>query len=438
MTTIAILGASGLIGQSVAEILGAQGFEVAALARRFAPSQRASLGGAVIKEAPLVDLDVAKLRDLLDRCRADVVVNCVGVLQDAPDGAASAVHEDFVARVAAASPDRLVVHISIPAPDAGQTTFSRTKAAAETALRAGDCAFAILRPGFVVAPIAYGGGALLRALAMFGLGLPRELGAAPFMITAVRDIADTIATLARRFRAGERDMRFVWDVMSPEHLTVDDVGAAFRWRLGGPSPAMRMPAWLLTVGGLAGDAAGRLGWRPPTRSTAIAEIQRGVSGDPRGWMDASGLAPHDLAAAMRSVGASVQEKWFARLYLWKGAAIAGLALFWIATGAIALTVGFDEARALMAQAMELVGGSEAAATTLTIGTSLLDIALGCAIAWRRWSRAGIVASLAVTLAYVGAGTLLAPALWGGALGPFLKDLPLLLATLAALAISDDR
>ncbi|MCB1535621.1 MAG: SDR family oxidoreductase [Rhodoblastus sp.] len=437
MTKIAILGASGLIGQSIAEELRRQGLEVAALARRFATSQRGSFGGAAI-EAPLVDLDAAALSDLLDRCAADIVVNCVGVLQDGPDGAASEVHQRFVARLAAASPERLVVHISIPAPDAGETAFSHTKAAGEAALRASGCAFAIVRPGFVVAPIAYGGGALLRALAALGIGLPRKLGSAPFMITAVGDIAATVVTLARRFRAGERDMRFVWDVMSPERLAIEDVLAAFRLRLGGPPPFFSLPDWLLAIGGYAGDLAGRLGWRPPTRSTAIAEIRRGVSGDPRGWMEESRLASHDLALAMQAIDAGVREKWFARLYLWKGAAIVGLALFWIATGVIALTSGFAEGRALMAKATEGIGAGDGVAALLTIATSLLDIAIGCAIAWRRSSRAGLVASLAVTLAYLGAGTLLAPALWGGALGPYLKDLPLLLATLAALAVSDDR
>ncbi|MBX3528648.1 MAG: DoxX-like family protein, partial [Rhodoblastus sp.] len=160
-------------------------------------------------------------------------------------------------------------------------------------------------------------------------------------------------------------------------------------------------------------------------------------GDPRGWMDESGLAPGNLVQATQAISAGVQERWFARLYLWKGAAIAGLALFWIVTGFISLTVGFAEARALMAQATDRIGAGDTT-TLMTIATSLLDIALGCAIAWRRWSRAGLVASLAVTLAYLVAGTLLAPALWGGALGPYLKDLPLLLATLAALAVSDDR
>lgn len=437
MTKIAILGASGLIGQSVAEELRRQGSGVAALARRFSPSQRASFAGDAT-ETPLVDLDAATLRELVDRCAADVVVNCVGVLQDGPDGAASDVHERFVARLAEACAGRLVVHLSIPAPDAGETAFSRTKAAGEAALRASGCAFAILRPGFVVAPIAYGGGALLRALAALGVGLPRKLGAAPFMITAVADIADTVALLVRRFRAGENDMNFVWDVMSPERLTVDDVLAAFRQRLGGPPPAMRLPDWLLAIGGYAGDLAGKLGWRPPTRSTANAELRRGVAGDPGSWMNASGLAPRNLATAMRALGAGVQDKWFARLYLWKGVAVAGLALFWIATGIIALTSGFEEGRALMMQAAGRFGAGMGVATALTIATSLLDVGIGCAIAWRRSSRVGLVVSLAVTIAYLVAGTLLAPAFWGGALGPYLKDVPLLLATLAALAVSDDR
>ena len=41
----------------------------------------------------------------------------------------------------------------------------------------------------------------------------------------------------------------------------------------------------------AGDLANRLGWMPPMRSTAIAELRRGVTGDPASWMAATGIVP---------------------------------------------------------------------------------------------------------------------------------------------------
>ena len=46
--------------------------------------------------------------------------------------------------------------------------------------------------------------------------------------------------------------------------------------------------------------------------------------------------------------------------------------------------------------------------------------------------------LFVTLAYLVAGTILTPQLWLDPLGPLLKIVPILIATLFTLAIVDDR
>jgi hypothetical protein len=58
---------------------------------------------------------------------------------------------------------------------------------------------------------------------------------------------------------------------------------------------------------------------PPMRSTAIAELRRGVTGDPQPWMLATGIAPKTLLQAVGQRSATIQDKWFARLFLIKGA-----------------------------------------------------------------------------------------------------------------------
>jgi nucleoside-diphosphate-sugar epimerase len=83
LPTIAILGASGLIGEAVAVWLSRAGFPVVAIARRFSSAQRTSFDGAAI-ESKIVDLDAAALDELLDKSGADIVVNCIGILQDGP------------------------------------------------------------------------------------------------------------------------------------------------------------------------------------------------------------------------------------------------------------------------------------------------------------------------------------------------------------------
>ena len=77
---------------------------------------------------------------------------------------------DFVERLLQAIRDSgravRLVHISIPGTAAeDRTAFSATKREAERLIEASGIAYTILRPGFVIAPSAYGGSALLRALA---------------------------------------------------------------------------------------------------------------------------------------------------------------------------------------------------------------------------------------------------------------------------------
>src|SRR6478672_1136365 len=197
---ILILGASGLIGRFVTDDLRTRGFQAIGVARHLAPSQKTS---AFDLELPVMSMDAASLARLIREREIDVVVNCLGVLQDGPGSDTRAVHRDFVECLLAAIRDggRAVrfVHISIPGTaNEDRTAFSTTKREAERLIAASGIPHAILRPGFVVAPAAYGGSAMLRALAAFPLDLPATERTAPFQPVAVEDIAETIAWLAVR------------------------------------------------------------------------------------------------------------------------------------------------------------------------------------------------------------------------------------------------
>ncbi len=197
---ILVLGASGLIGRFVTDDLRARGFHVVGVARRFSPSQKTS---ALDLEMPVLSMDSASLARLIGDHGIDVVVNCLGVLQDGPGSDTRAVHRDFVARLLQAIRDSgraiRLIHISIPgAANDDRTAFSVTKREAERLIAASGIAYAILRPGFVIAPSAYGGSAMLRALAAFPIDLPAAESATLFQPVAVEDVAATIAWLAGR------------------------------------------------------------------------------------------------------------------------------------------------------------------------------------------------------------------------------------------------
>ena len=105
-----------------------------------------------------------------------------------------------------------------------------------------------------------------------------------------------------------------------------------------------MPAFLLDLGARLGDLANQLGWMPPMRSTAIAELRRGVTGDPARWMAATGIVPKTIAQMVGQRPATIQDKWFARLFLIKALVIASLVLFWIVSGFIALVISLSTPR----------------------------------------------------------------------------------------------
>lgn len=197
---VAVLGAGGLIGHALATDLLAQGFAVRAYARRFTPAQHHALQWRA-QEVALLALSEDGLADLL--VGADIVVNCLGVLQGRDS---DAVHHAFAARLAAScGSSRLLVHLSVPGSESGdRTAFSCSKRAGERAIAARSTAFAILRPGFVIAKAAYGGSALIRAMAALSLALPRRESRAVFAATAISDICETVARLTARWRAGEK------------------------------------------------------------------------------------------------------------------------------------------------------------------------------------------------------------------------------------------
>jgi nucleoside-diphosphate-sugar epimerase len=116
---ILVLGASGLIGRFVTDDLRVRGFPVVGVARKLSASQKS---GPLDLELPVISMEAPMLARLLRDHRIDVVVNCLGVLQDGPGSDTSVVHCDFVARLLQAIRDTgraiRLIHILFPGPPA--------------------------------------------------------------------------------------------------------------------------------------------------------------------------------------------------------------------------------------------------------------------------------------------------------------------------------
>jgi uncharacterized protein YbjT (DUF2867 family) len=434
---ILVLGASGLIGRSVTDDLRARGFAATGVARKFVESQRTS---ALDLELPLLSLGEGEMARLMTDRDIDLVINCVGVLQDGPGGDTSAVHRDFVARLLTAirQSGRAVrlIHISIPgSAREDRTAFSRTKREAERLIAASGISYTILRPGFVVAPSAYGGSAMLRALAALPVELPARERATSFQPVAVGDVAATVAFLADRETDDEMTNAVTWDLMQPATVSLGGVIAQFRAAFGTKDwPRAKLPSFLLDLGTSLGDFAARLGWMSPMRSTAIAELRRGVSGDPQPWMSATGIVPKTIAQMVGQRSASIQDKWFARLFLIKALVIASLVVFWFVSGFIALFVSYDAAVGIL-RAHRF---PQSLVAPITVGTSLMDMSIGVLIAFRRTCAIGLVAGMVASLGYMLGAAVLTPDLWTEPLGALVKTGPAIVLMLVALLMLDNR
>lgn len=426
---ILIVGASGLIGSAIATRLHREQHELVGVSRRPLP---------VSLPVRHVALDVAQatapdawLRHLTG---IDAVVYCAGALQDAPGESVAAVHEEgpraLFAACQAAGVRRVIYFSAVGVDREAPTDFSRTKRAGERALTEFDIDWVVLRPSVVIGRAAYGGSALIRGLAALSL-VPSVGGTGRLQAVHMADLLDTVEFFLRPGAPA----RVAIELVGPQAWTFDELVALFRHWLGWRrARRLPLPAWLMALLFRMGDLAGMLGWRSAMRTTAGREILRGAVGDPAPWTALTGIRPRDIAQALAAEPAAVQERWFSRLYLLRPWIFGILALFWIATGVVALGPGWKHGIGLMEE-----GGVEGLpAALVVVGGGLCDIAVGALIGWRRSSRYGLYAALGVTVLYALTGTALVPRLWIDPMGPMLKVLPIVVLHLAALAIVDDR
>jgi hypothetical protein len=288
----------------------------------------------------------------------------------------------------------------------------------------------ILRPSVVIGRAAYGGSALMRGLAAAPV-VPVMPGTGPLQIVHLDDVVDAVMF----FLKPDAPVRQTFEVVGPRTWTFDETVALLRrWMRRPPARRFRVPEPLAALVYKLGDAVALLGWRPPARSTARREILHGATGDPGPLARATGIEPRDLAAALTAEPSSVQERWFARLYLLKPLVFTILALFWIVTGLMALGPGWQKGVGLMLEGGVKHGLAEA---TVVAGAAA-DICIGIGIAFRRTTRRALYAALALSLLYAIIGTVLVPRLWIDPIGPLLKIWPIMALILVAIAIVEDR
>jgi len=430
---VLVTGAYGFLGAQIAARLHAAGHDVTGCGRDIRFGRRILPGLTWIACDYNKDVTAEVWAPRLQGI--DAVVNCVGILQATRRDSADRIHRQAPAALFAACEQvgvHRVVQISALGVEA-DTDYARTKAAGDQALRPTGLDWVILKPSLVYGRGAYGGTSLLRGLA----GLPGIVpaidgGGQRFQPVHIDDLAAIVADMLEPGAARRAEVA----VVGPEILTVRDIILTYRRWLGFPdAPVISMPAALGRVLTAFGDLAGWLGTPTPLRSTALTQMVHGSVNEPGSGLSTLPAAPVRMADALAAMPATVQDRWHARLYFLKPLLRIALGVFWLATGIVTLLpAGFAQATVL-ARHVALPG---LPAEALVTGGAILDTVLGLMLLVRwRVVAAGWV-QIALALLYMALLTAAAPSLWADALGPLVKVVPIVAATLVMIAIERER
>lgn len=431
MPKAVVLGGYGLIGAACCRSLLARGFEVTAVGR----SRAAAAQGdprLIWEFRDIAATAVSDWRQIL--AGADVVVNASGALQDGARDSLAAIHDRAIGALVAALAGSATRFVQISAAGVSATApteFMRSKARGDARLIASALDWVILRPTLVISADAYGGTALLRAAAAMPGAFLRVFPQASVQTVWIGDVAEAVALAAE----GRIPARTIADLTEAPSRSFADTVLRFRQWLGLPPWRLQidLPRPVIAALGRVADGLGWLGWRSPLRTTALVSLQAGIIGQPDGWAAAGGPPCRPLDETLALIPATAQDRWFARLYLLLPLAIATLALFWTASGLVALAQPAASAGVLTAR-----GVGEGMARMIALGGGGADVALGLAVLVRRWTVRAALGMAAVACGYLAGSLWLAPDLWLDPLGPMVKVLPTLPLALIVAALVPAR
>ncbi|CAN5690716.1 NAD(P)H-binding protein [soil metagenome] len=419
---VLLSGANGFIGGQLLAGLTARGHAVVAAVRDPQALRRKMPDAEAIAVDFNRDLSPETWRPRLTGI--DAVINCAGVLQGGRGQDIEAVHA--TAPIALFEACRQagvfkVVQISaISADTEVGTPYALTKKRADDYLRSLPLDWTVLRPSLVYGEGSYGGTSTLRGLA--GLPLITPLVGGTTAAFRPIHIDDLVETVARVLDGGFA--RRTLEPVGPETLSLRDVVAKYRRWLGVP-PAWEasLPLPLLRLAARLADWAGG----GPMGSAGLAQTLAGNAGhEPDGaFAQEIGFVPASMDERLARRAAQTQDLWHARLYFLRPALRIALAAMWLGSAALGLLTP----PALYAAI---------AAPWVAWLFSAIDLLIGLALVTRTKPRLVGLAQLVIVGGYTFGLTLLAPSLWLDPYGGLLKNLPILAAVLAWMALEEER
>lgn len=249
---IAITGATGFVGGAILRRLLRRGHDVRVLIRD--PKKVGRLRGLGTVECIAGDLDNdGALRALV--AGTDAVVHLVGIIVEKGPQTFRRVHVEGTERLIAAARAvgvPRIIHMSAlgARPDAGATSYHRTKAAGEDAVRGAGLAHVILRPALIAGtgnvPLA-----MMVKVIRFAPAVP-VVGDGRYLLQPVwiEDVAEAFAVAVER-----ADIAGTFEIAGPEQLPWDRMLDALEAALSVRRMRLHVPLPMVRLGALAGQIA---------------------------------------------------------------------------------------------------------------------------------------------------------------------------------------
>ena len=429
---VLILGAYGLLGAGIATHLSATRMKVTGFGRDLWTARR------VLPEVNWI------IDDLRTYCKTEawdgtlegisVVVNCSGALQDGPNDELECIHHEMIAALATACSKRGIQLIQISAVGASanaSTEFLSSKARGDDAIKEADGRYTIFRPGLILAPSAYGGTALLRMLAAIPI-----FHAVSFPKTRIQTIAlSDICYAVELAIIGKLPDKFECDLVEEQTQNLSDLVIKLRSWLGFKAAKFKLtfPKTATHVISKCADVLSWMGWKTPLRSTSIKVLQDGIVGDPTPWNSLNLFEISPLSQTLSRMRATAEDRLSARMSVMLPFLVGALSLFWMLSGIIGL-ISIDEAAAILKQ----VGWQQQLAIFSVLFWAIVDIALGCAVLFKKFAKAACYGMVITSVIYLVASSIFTPQLWLDPLGPLVKILPAIILALVTSITLENR
>jgi uncharacterized protein YbjT (DUF2867 family)/uncharacterized membrane protein YphA (DoxX/SURF4 family) len=418
---VLLTGASGFIGQRLAEALQEAGHDVIGVVRQPALGIRAVQG----RRLRLIAADFTRDHDphlwIPRLAGVDAVINAVGILRE--DGAQTfeAIHvrapQALFAACHAAGVRRVVQISALGADEHARSPYHLSKRRADSALAALPLDWTIVQPSLVYGPCGASAQLFTGMASLPWIPMPGR-GDQQVQPVHLEDLVAGIVALLERAQG----VRSIVPFVGPEAVTLRQFLLRLRGALGLPrGHVLSVPLWLVA----AAARLGRFQRHGFLDADTLEMLLRGNTGD-------SARLTHLLGRELRPIHRFVEARtvrdtrtaallwWLLPVLRWSIAAV------WIVTGLISFGLYPTQASY---ELLARVGVPPMLAPLFLYGAASLDVLFGIGTLALRERHLLWLAQAAVILGYTAIITWRLPDFWLHPFGPLLKNVPMLAAIL---------